>query len=590
MPKREAALFLDFTSDYRLLDLIGQGQFAKVYCAVHRRSGQLVAIKQTAHLSESASQEPFILSELRHANVMGCQAIAQTASGYQFVLDYCEGGTLRSHLDLNSPIALETTCSLMGDVLRGLDYIHQQAIIHGDLKPENILLTHGASGALVAKIGDFGSARFVELPNRSRKEIGSPTYAAPERFEGRSSYASDLYSVGVMLYELLLGDRPFSGNPDALRDAHQYQPVPLPDGLTAAARALFEKALHKQPERRFASAADLLESLLQLSEVYQQPESRTSQFSVVSSVAPFHARSGEPSCEQSAALRSVAQAITPWLLQASLGMVRSLIQLPQGCCCLNDKGIYLLAPERSPVQILPPITAPSEGLAIAPNGRWLIALESSAGSQNPRRSEGCLYQLKGQQLINPRPIALQGPLMSALYGDVVQMVALNSRHLLRIRTSYAQAKTYLECFTRRGQFLGQLSCPVPIAQVALSALPYQLIARTVATDAADAQVLLLNLKPFEIKHLPDCGGLQHVAALPWGYLVVAQPRSHLFDRAGNLLSQLEGFPKVDAIAALSDRQLLLAASETKNPVTKGATGSSTLFTLDLDRLDLGLIF
>ena len=258
---------VDISADYRLLGLVGQGQFARVDCAIHRQTGQMVAIKQVRHRSAQQAQAPSILCQRDHPNVVGCKTAISTPASYQLILEYCEGGTLRSHLNTAAPIPLSETKALIGDILQGLSYIHQQGIIHGDLKPENILLTYSPA-RLTAKIGDFGSACFAELPNRSRQDIGSPTYAAPERFEGYSSYAADLYSVGVMLYEMLLGDRPFSGNPDTLRQAHQTQPIPLPAQLTHPAQKLLTTALHKQPNRRFANAAAMLTAVQQLPSVY----------------------------------------------------------------------------------------------------------------------------------------------------------------------------------------------------------------------------------------------------------------------------------------------------------------------------------
>lgn len=333
--------------DYRLLGLVGQGQFAQVYCAIHRRTGKLVAIKQTRHASEQASQEPFVLHGLDHPNVMGCQAIRQVDDGYQFVLDYCEGGTLRSHLDTAGPLPLSEAKSLLRDILEGLAYIHHHQIIHGDLKPENILLTHAPAGTipvgkvLTARIGDLGSARFVELPNRSCREIGSPTYAAPERFDGRSSFSSDLYAVGVMLYELLLGNRPFSGTPEALCHAHQTQPIPLPDTLSQPAMQLLLTALQKQPQKRFPSASAMLAAIQQVSAVYLpelglQVGLQVGLQQCVSHASSLPATAAETLDSESV---SVDSALSDISLVALSEPVESLVTIPQGCCVITARSL-----------------------------------------------------------------------------------------------------------------------------------------------------------------------------------------------------------------------------------------------------------
>ncbi len=574
-----------FTSDYRLIDLVGQGQFAQVYCAVHRKTGQLVALKKTRHAPESSSQEPFILAELNHPNLVCAQAISQTNTGYQFILEYCEGGTLRSHLNTAAPLPLQAVKALIGDILKGLSCIHGQSIIHGDLKPENILLSYrpavhisgvkALAPRLIAKIGDFGSARFIEFPSRSRREIGSPTYAAPERFDGQSSHASDLYSVGVMLYELLWGDRPFSGNPDSLRQAHQTQPVPLPDSLSDAARVLLATALHKRPDQRFKNALDMLSALQQLEQLHQ----------VTASTAPLWTNVTRASVADHA-LSAVSTA-------GIRAPIERLIALPQGCGILTAQSFHLLTPQR---QLLPIAQFENDTwIAITPNGQWLMALSKQFPWQHRNRNQGQYYRLSAaSQLSGPltgQKSVLTGSLLTSLQAEIVQILAIDARHLLRIRTSAQAFKTYIEVFTRRGQFVGQLSFNLPIAQISLTAIPYQLIARTAT---ANSGLILISLKPFQIQQLADYSDVQRVSVLSWGYLVSSQQQLLVLDNFGHLVSRLEGLPTADAIASLGDRQLLLAASTKNSPSARvsadGPSSPSSLWVVDLENLDLGIIF
>jgi len=259
-------------TDYRLLGLVGQGQFAQVYCAIHRRSGQVVAIKQVRHTRQQSSQESVLLPQLHHPNIVSCYTVEPSGGGDRLILEYCESGTLRHYLNALGKLSLQQSKSLFTNILSALSHIHTRQWIHDDLKPENILLTYGHSdraSGLMAKISDVGSACRVGTLNRSSQEIGSPFYAAPERFSGHASYASDLYSVGVILYEMLLGDRPFSGTPQELAYAHSYSPVHIPSTLSPAAAQLLGTALHKDSQQRFASADAMLSALQQLTVLHR---------------------------------------------------------------------------------------------------------------------------------------------------------------------------------------------------------------------------------------------------------------------------------------------------------------------------------
>ncbi|MEL7349896.1 MAG: serine/threonine-protein kinase [Cyanobacteria bacterium J06560_5] len=575
-------------STYRLLGLVGQGQFAQVYCGVHRRTGKLVAIKLTRHASEQASQEPFVLHDLNHPHVVGARAIAQIEDGYQFILDYCEGGTLRSHLDTAGPLLpFAEAKALIADILKGLSYIHQQQIIHGDLKPENILLSFnpdayafgsqclqrsGAGNAqdpasanasftvpfvapFTAKIGDFGSARFIELPNASYKEIGSPTYAAPERFSGRSSYASDLYSVGVILYELLLGERPFSGSPEALRTAHQTQPIPLPETLCQPAMQLLITALHKQPSKRFASAEAMLDALEQLSQVYLATPKVASCRHVPDSTV-----------EQI----SIAPALTQLSIESVAQPIESLVTVPQGCYLITARSLTLLTLKHDVI----PVAQFDQDCwsVISPDGQWCVALPK----QSQRQSKGRFYKLRDFKAVPTAPVMLTSPLLTALRSDVVQVLAIDSRHLLRVRTvqpsesADATVYTYLECFTRRGQFVGQLALALPIIHMTPTAVPYQFVALSAPTASTPSNVFLITLKPFQIRHLRLSLSPCQVSAFDWGCVVVGQTTGNadgqpvsrhqalLLDRAAEPVDWLTDMPAASAIAAVGHHSLLIA--------------------------------
>ncbi len=248
-------------SNYRLLGLVGQGQFGRVYCAGHRKKGHIVALKELDKLrfpTHKFLREMRFLLSLEHPNIVTLYALEHARGGRYLVMDYCEGGTLRSLIEEDIRLHPAQALKLVTDVLAGLDHAHSRGIIHCDIKPENILLTLTPAG-WTARISDFGIAQLSrDLAAKDTSNTGSPAYMAPERFYGEYSYASDLYAVGILLFELLAGYRPFSGIPLELMTAHLNQAVKIPDTVPAVLQPLIYRALQKLPARRFRSAAEML--------------------------------------------------------------------------------------------------------------------------------------------------------------------------------------------------------------------------------------------------------------------------------------------------------------------------------------------
>lgn len=251
-------------SKYRLLGLVGQGQFGRVFCAVHRQSGRLVALKnldrQRFPTHKFLRELRFLLS-LQHPNIVTCQALEHTATGRYLVMDYCEGGTLRTLMAEDRRLSLAQSLKLVADILAGLEHAHSKGIIHCDIKPENILLTVEPTG-WTARVSDFGIARLhQEITNQDFGNTGSPAYMAPERFYGQYSLTSDLYSVGIILFELITGHRPFSGTPADLMSAHLNRPVKLPNTIPQVWQPIILTALQKLSARRFQSAGEMLAAI-----------------------------------------------------------------------------------------------------------------------------------------------------------------------------------------------------------------------------------------------------------------------------------------------------------------------------------------
>ncbi|WP_338017109.1 serine/threonine-protein kinase [Myxacorys almedinensis] len=248
-------------SKYRLLGLIGQGQFGRVYCAIHRTTGKLVALKRLDRDRFPTHQflrELRFLLTLQHPNIVACEALEHIGEKRYLVMEYCEGGTLRNLMETHAKLHPVLSAKLIADVLLGVEHAHSHGIVHCDIKPENILLSLDPTG-WTARISDFGIARFSQdLASEQASITGSPAYMAPERFYGQYSNSTDLYAIGVLLFEMLVGDRPFSGSPTELRSAHLNQPVQIPQAISEPFRLVILTALQKLKARRFHSAAQML--------------------------------------------------------------------------------------------------------------------------------------------------------------------------------------------------------------------------------------------------------------------------------------------------------------------------------------------
>lgn len=262
-------------SKYRLLGLVGQGQFGRVYCASHRKTGRLLALKELDRSRFPTHQflrELRFLLSLQHPNIVTCHALEHTQTRRYLVMDYCEGGTLRNLIEEDVRLHPAYCLKLIADVLAGLEHAHSRGIVHCDIKPENILLTVQSTG-WTPRISDFGIARVCQgMAKEEGSNTGSPAYMAPERFYGQYSYASDLYSIGILLFELLVGYRPFSGAPSELMSAHLNQPVKIPETLPLPLRSVISTALQKLQARRFRSAAEMLSAVqMAANQLAQEP-------------------------------------------------------------------------------------------------------------------------------------------------------------------------------------------------------------------------------------------------------------------------------------------------------------------------------
>ncbi len=193
---------------YRIVSPIGSGGFGTVYLAEDTWIDKKVAIKvphrQNLDFGELL-KEPRLLASLNHPNIVSITTAEKQDNVFFIVMEYVPGETLETILGragaMELPLALDYACQ----VCNALDHAHRQGVIHRDLRPANVLV----SDAGIVKVADFGTSRFLEIAAHGTTVIGSPPYMAPEQFQGKAVFASDIYSFGVTLYQMLTGVLPY---------------------------------------------------------------------------------------------------------------------------------------------------------------------------------------------------------------------------------------------------------------------------------------------------------------------------------------------------------------------------------------------
>ena len=257
---------------YEILEELGRGGMGRVYAARQVRLGRIVALKVMSNTLPGADLELRFLREaqtaarLRHPGIVAVHDFGRADGQAYFSMDYLEGGDL-AHRLRERPFTPGEAAAMLHKVARALAYAHGEGVLHRDLKPSNILLDSGEP-----RLADFGLAAQLEAGGdltMASGILGTPNYLAPEAFRGGSgalTVASDIYALGVVLFELLTGRTPFGGAaPATLAALVESSEPPSPRLLAPAVPIDLEtvclKCLEREPARRYADAAGLAEDL-----------------------------------------------------------------------------------------------------------------------------------------------------------------------------------------------------------------------------------------------------------------------------------------------------------------------------------------
>ena len=246
---------------YRLIKHLKQGGMSTVYLGCHMPTRAYVAIKvvdSSAVDLKMLSREIAIMQALEHEHIVPCLDAGEYGRYHYLVMPYLRGGALEDLLD-GSLLTLEEACNILEQLTSALAYIHALGLLHRDIKPANILFDRDNH----LYLSDFGIVTWLgEKPGYDGHLMGTPQYLAPEILEGYVDERSEIYSVGILLYQMLTGYVPFDGPSHQIYLDHWKTQPPAPSllnpSLPRSVERVILRALEKDPRQRYQTIEDLL--------------------------------------------------------------------------------------------------------------------------------------------------------------------------------------------------------------------------------------------------------------------------------------------------------------------------------------------
>src|SRR6516225_4718024 len=209
-------------------------------------------------------------ASVRHPNVASVFHLGRTGNSYFYAMEFAEGETLENLIRRSGRLEVKLALEIVTQVAAGLAAVHERNLVHRDIKSSNIMVSFDEGGGVTAKIIDLGLAKAVDEPSAQTAIstpgafAGTPAFASPEQFAGlQVDIRSDLYSLGITLWEMLTGKTPFPGTPGEVMYQHQHAPLPLEEleGVPQPLVVLLETLLEKDPGQRFQDPGDLLKAI-----------------------------------------------------------------------------------------------------------------------------------------------------------------------------------------------------------------------------------------------------------------------------------------------------------------------------------------
>jgi serine/threonine protein kinase/tetratricopeptide (TPR) repeat protein len=256
---------------------LGRGAMGVTYKAldVDLRCPVTLKVISERYLGDESAQFRFLrearaAASVRHPNVASVFHLGRTGSSYFYAMEFVEGETLEHLVRRSGRVEVKLALEIVAQVVAGLAAVHEQNLVHRDIKPSNIMVRLKNDGGITAKIIDLGLAKSLDEPGAQTAIsapgafAGTPEFASPEQFAGVPvDIRSDLYSLGVTLWEMVTGKTPFRGTPGEVMYKHQHTPLPLEEleGIPQPLVVLLETLLEKDPGRRFRNPAELLTAI-----------------------------------------------------------------------------------------------------------------------------------------------------------------------------------------------------------------------------------------------------------------------------------------------------------------------------------------
>ncbi len=565
---------------YKILSSIGRNIPSNIFWGFDIHNGELVALKVLHNYQLSGqdflSKLNFILS-LDHPNIVAYRNVEYMGNIGYLVMDYAEGGSLRQVFSPANNCTLDRSLQLIIDILAGLEYAHNRGVIHGNLKPENILLKLNNNG-WKAQIADFNliSSKISIDLSVTKKEL---IYQAPEQLNGQSFYSSDIYGVGVILFELL------TGKPPVFQDSAMK--LPPDDRIPLILHSAIAKALQPQSDKRFLNAGKMLKSIQLAKEILNKTQpnlalqlslpsnyfSNTltiiSQEKLLQPITHLAINSQQVYLATRKCLAGklysdsalTGKAIKEWQIFLD-GYVESLEIRPQGCFALTKSAsIYYLPQKITTEQFnffsktsLPILSLPTKKLitSIDPQGTWLGLVHIPNKVQNISWE---ILQLPSLKVVGT----------PKLQSFPNRIIALDRRYGLAICSKKEQGQhiTTLQWFNRRGHCLGNYSLSVALRLITYNP---QYGDRLFAIEGGHNNLtmgLIIDLKPLQVTRIPLPLTPSFIIPQTRGYLLCdRQGKMVIVNGENNRLSQfqipLKSSEKITAIAADHRSQLLVA--------------------------------
>jgi len=258
---------------YKIIAPLGSGGFGTVYLAQDTWIDKKVAIKvphrQGLDFGELL-REPRLLASVSHPNIVAITTAEKQENVFFIVMEYVQGETLENIIAANGALDISRALDFTCQICNGVDHAHSQGVIHRDLRPANVLVTDND----MVKVADFGTSRFLEIAAHGTTVIGSPPYMAPEQFHGKAVFASDIYSLGVTMYQMLTGvlpyDTPAPSDLDKLMSGELVSPPRLKNALIPKVISdIVMRAMAPEVTARYQRAPELLADVLAARSVTQ---------------------------------------------------------------------------------------------------------------------------------------------------------------------------------------------------------------------------------------------------------------------------------------------------------------------------------